>query len=834
VNLWAERMTYKWLWLIMLWIPCDLLSQESYITGRVIDSTSHEPLPFVSIVYNQAGQGVVTNLDGMFRIPRNKKVQFLEFRYVGYKTKLIDYNPDRYQNNRAIVLSPEPLGITEVLIFPKENPAHRIIRLVTENRNLNNPEKSGPFSYLSYDKTVFGLETDTTGNHISRDSSGAVILTDSILYGMKQDRKIDLQRFVDKQYLMMMETVSSRKFISPEKNKEVIIASKVSGLTQPSFIALTRQFQSFSFYDDFVNIAGRQYLNPISPGSTDKYFFLIEDTTFTEKGDTVFIISFRPGKGKNFEGMKGVLYINSNRYAIQNVLAEAYEQEDERVRVSIQQQYDFVHNTRWFPVQLSTTIYFNTARAGLGNVPVNIVGTGKSSIVDIDFNPHIEKGEFSDVQIEVNSDAHKQPPSTWKAFRVDTLNAREMETYKVIDSIGKAEHLDRTMTSFETVLTGYLPGNYWNFDLRRFISYNSYEGFRFGLGGRTTPGVSKFFTLGGYGAYSLKDKALKYCGSLTLHVWPKHDADFTLLYRNDVHESGGIKFNEPWDLSGSAFIRDYMIAVMDKVKETEVSFDFRALKYLTASPYLVKSDISTLNGYGYTLNEGSPQVMLTRFSLAETGVKFRYAFKETFMKTPRGNKFSLGTQAPVFYLNVARGINWFDGDFAYWRMEGKITKAIKTRSFGETRLALIAGMVNGDAPYGKLYSGRGSYKSFTVESEQSFGTMRMNEFLSDRFIELYLKQDLGKLLFKPHGKFQPEIALVHNMAFGTLTKPEHQENIKYKTLDKGYFEGGILINNLIRVQLFKYGFGILYRYGPYSFAKTIDNFAFKLTLQLNM
>ena len=62
----------------------------------------------------------------------------------------------------------------------------------------------------------------------------------------------------------------------------------------------------------------------------------------------------------------------------------------------------------------------------------------------------------------------------------------------------------------------------------------------------------------------------------------------------------------------------------------------------------------------------------------------------------------------------------------------------------------------------------------------------------------------------------------------------HHENISYKTMGKGYFESGLLINNLFRIQILRYGFGVMYRYGYYAFSKTIDNFAFKLTLQLNM
>jgi hypothetical protein len=34
--------------------------------------------------------------------------------------------------------------------------------------------------------------------------------------------------------------------------------------------------------------------------------------------------------------------------------------------------------------------------------------------------------------------------------------------------------------------------------------------------------------------------------------------------------------------------------------------------------------------------------------------------------------------------------------------------------------------------------------------------------------------------------------------------------------------------------LLGYGAGVYYRYGPYAFNKTIDNFAFKLTFTVNL
>lgn len=821
---------------ICIFISTGIWSQDGFITGKVVDSLSREPLAFVSIVYNEAGRGVVTNLDGVFRIPKTNKVQFFKLRYIGYSEKIIAYNPIQFKNNQIFLMSPVAQDIGEVIVYPTENPAHRIIRMAAENRDINNPEKSGPFTYVSYDKMVFSAEPDssfpkTRGDSISMPEFN---IPDSLSFGLKGESKIDIERFLTKQYLFLMESVNSRKYLAPGKDKEEVIATRVSGISQPSFMGMLRQFQSFSFYGDFVNIANRQFLNPISPGSTDKYFFLIQDTLFTDRDDTVFIISFRPRKGKNFEGMKGVLYINTNGYAIQNVLAEASEQKNELVKVSIQQQYELIDNQRWFPVLLSTTIAFNPADVMSDIPPGAIIGTGKSYIVNINVNPVIHENEFSDVQYEIRPDAHKQPEEVWNMYRTDSLNSRELETYRVIDSIGKAEHIDRTINSFETLLTGYIPGKYWLFDLGRFLNYNHYEGFRFGAGGRTTERISKWLVFEGYLAYGLKDKDFKYKAGLTFNLWKVQEMGLTVLYRNDVQESGGITFTEPWSIESSSFYRQYMIRVMDITRQSEIYLSFRALKYLTAQVYLNKNQIIPTNDYGYSLSDQNPQVLLTLFYITETGIRLRYAFAETFMKTPRGYKFSTGTKYPVLCLNLAKGTGWLNGEFDYLRTEIKITKVIHTRSFGNTRMALFAGMVSGDVPYSKLYVGRGSYGTITFESEQSFGTMRFNEFLSDRFVTLFIKQDFGSLLFKPRGRFRPEIALVHNMGIGELRHSSHHENITYRTMEKGYFESGLLLNNILHIDLIRYGMGFIYRYGPYAYPKTIDNFAFKLTLQLKI
>jgi len=63
----------------------------------------------------------------------------------------------------------------------------------------------------------------------------------------------------------------------------------------------------------------RNLINPIGKGSINRYNYRLEDTIYSFLPDTLFVISYCPEKGKKFDGLTGILYINTNGFAIQNV-----------------------------------------------------------------------------------------------------------------------------------------------------------------------------------------------------------------------------------------------------------------------------------------------------------------------------------------------------------------------------------------------------------------------------------------------------------------------------------------------------------------------------------
>lgn len=60
-----------------------------------------------------------------------------------------------------------------------------------------------------------------------------------------------------------MESISERKFLSPNLSEETVLATKVSGFSDPFLTLLMTQIQSFAFYNDLITISDKNYVNPI-------------------------------------------------------------------------------------------------------------------------------------------------------------------------------------------------------------------------------------------------------------------------------------------------------------------------------------------------------------------------------------------------------------------------------------------------------------------------------------------------------------------------------------------------------------------------------------------
>lgn len=800
-----------WLFFFLFIFSLKGFSQYS-IEGKVIDESSKQPLAFVNIGIVGSQQNNSTDIDGKFRFLTTNPNSEIMFTYVGYEKLTITVSS--HKKNLIIKLHKKTYDLNEVEILPGENPAHRIIKLATKNRIKNNPDKINSYVCNTYSKTFW----DVVYNDDEVQNKSDSLKVDSL--------KFRLRMFSENSHLLMMESTTERKFLFPENLKETVTATKVSGFKNPTFSTSATDLQPFSFYNDYFKILGKDYLNPITSGSTNKYFFDLQDTLFKEQ-DTVFVIAFRPFKSKNFDGLEGVLYINSHDYAIQNVIASPYDKG--LIDIKVQQQYALIDNKQWFPEQLNYEMHYK-------KYPTKYMGmklTGKSYITNVKLDVPLKKREFDEKTIVMASDATEKNNEFWNTHRLDSLDHKEQKTYEIIDSIGKEVNFDRTLKIMEALVTFEIPISIINIELKKLIAINEYEVVRGGIGLHTNDKLSPWFDIGGYIGYGYKDSITKYGfeGQINLK---KNNKDYFIkaLYSKDVTEPGKAQYF----YSRNNFNRNTMTYRMDFIEQKEVMVNFRAFNYLTASIAFNQNFRIPRYDYLFLPNLNDPTETSIGFRSSEIRLKGRYAYKEKFVQA-LGQMLSDGTKYPIIYFAYSKGVKMFSGNYDFNKLSLGIEKSFLIKNLGKTKILFEGGYLNGNVPYSFLFNGNGSYgKDNYLFVENTFQTMGIYEFVSDRYVNLFFSHNFGTLLLK-RPRFQPQLLLFTNIGYGNLNHPDQHQNINFKTMEKGFYESGFLINNIIRANYYNiayigFGGGVFIRYGPYSNLSSEDNLAYKISFTL--
>ncbi len=811
-----------------LWGTINLLAQTYQVKGKVLDKDTKAPLPFVNIIANKGYTGTATDIDGRFELRSQTPFTSLSLTYMGYEKKEVSLKPD--QGFITIELKENTAELAEVTVLPGENPAHRIIKNAEKNRKLNNPENIDAFSYKTYSKFILSINTDSVDPSID---------TVTMEMGDTSYQRIDssnyrLTRLVERQHLFMMETVTQRDFLAPSRDNETVLANRTSGFKNPLFSLIATEIQSFSFYDDYIEITGNEYLNPITPGSTSRYFFILEDTSYTATGDTVYVISFRPQPNYGFQPLQGVLSINARDWAVQSVIAEPFE--NTGIQVEIEQLYQRYGDHTWFPIQLN-------ARLKLNSISLNDAkpyGTLRTYLKDINLNPELRKKDISRADLTISDKAvdSLSAENMLNIFRIDSLNSRERETYRVVDSIGKAENLDRNLKILATIATGKIPIYFFDLELDKLVRFNVYEGFRLGAGGHTNSFLSEWFKIGGYFGYGTRDRLLKYGWDTEVSLHKHSNLALKGGYQFDIFETGGVDFLlKPRTGLLADNYRIVYITQFDETSRYHVGFTYDPLPKLHSEIRFQRENRLTNGNYFFSTTDGAETVWQNGFNYSEVIASFRFSPNEKFIEGPGFGKITFDVKYPIVYLQYTRGLdNLLESDFAYDKLDARLEYSYKTVRAGTFSMAVQGGMIFTDLPLSKLFVSTSNLTNYggsidralNLADRNSFETMFFNEFFSDRYVEIFLRQDFKSLLFRREN-FAPHIELVTRATWGSMNSPERHQGIDFDTLEKGYFESGIEINKLYNIAFAGLGLGFYHRYGAYARESFLDNSSIKLT-----
>jgi hypothetical protein len=130
-----------------------LFSQSSdFIDGKVINSTTHKPVPFATIKLKYNQLGIYANADGDFKISSNPEFQddSLMITCIGFKQSSLAYKDLRDQVVNKVLLTPVVYGLAEVKVVASRKKLNSIVIIRRAIRKIpdNYPDK--PFNFISY------------------------------------------------------------------------------------------------------------------------------------------------------------------------------------------------------------------------------------------------------------------------------------------------------------------------------------------------------------------------------------------------------------------------------------------------------------------------------------------------------------------------------------------------------------------------------------------------------------------------------------------------------------------------------------------------------------
>ena len=283
------------------------------VRGTVTDGETGEPLPFVNIVFQGTTTGTITDIDGNFFLQGHVDADTLVFSMMGYTPYYYKVNRDAYQEI-SVVLDADNYELGEIVVHPGENPAWRIMRNVAANRKKNDPDRFDSYSFEVYNK----MEIDI--NNVRDDFASKGILKNFNFIMNYADTSAETGKvFLPVMISESLSDVTHKK--NPQRKKEIIKASKISGVENESISQYTGQmYIEANIYKNYIPAFGHEFASPLSDFWKTNYKFYLLDSAYQE-GHYLYHLSFRP-KHKQTYTFSGDMWIADTTWAVKKVQAK--------------------------------------------------------------------------------------------------------------------------------------------------------------------------------------------------------------------------------------------------------------------------------------------------------------------------------------------------------------------------------------------------------------------------------------------------------------------------------------------------------------------------------
>lgn len=700
------------------------MAQTTTIRGRVLDAVTGEPLPFVPVAFQGSYVGTVTDDAGRFSFTSNRGDTVLVCRYTGYRPVQVSVKLGQV-NEVELRLQPESREIEAVVVHRDEGPAYRLLDSVLAHKARNRPSHLPHYQCDIYTKQQ--IEFNTKG----------LITDEQVQANAELASMLDSNHTAGAAYIpvLISETLSQFYYRqSPKLHREVIQASHISGLDEPSWSQfLGKYYFDFDLYDNNLELVNVAIPTPLNDNARLFYRYYLVDSV-PQHGRATYQLSFRPRESST-PSLYGQLSIDSVTYAVQSFTAQMPVRANVNyiTSLALQGSYSCHYDSVWLPDSMQTT---------LGLAPLLLRKYVVYSLFDLS-SPTPKAIARATTPVLLSDTVDALPDSLWARLRPRPLRRREQLAYRLTDSAMRAPGSRIFHWLYQFCTSFYIPAGYVDIGpVTQLYSYNAIEGHRFRLGLRTSDKLSGHFYVGGYAAYGTGDRAFKW-GGMT-----------------------GVLFSKsPWRALDFEYYHDYRL--LGSASENLAYDDiFQFLTSRGQSRYLAMLDVFRLSTY--------VECIQGLDVWAETSWRKIHASAALPLLVPGGDtvqhivdaSLSLGIQwqkdvqyiilnrqrlptltpYPAISFSVSgahKGVAM--ADHTYLKLYSSIDYKLQLRQLGYSKMSLSGGIFFGELPLPlqELHSGSGSY----ILSPNSFNMMSYLEFVSDRWVQFTIYHHFMGILF---------------------------------------------------------------------------------------
>ena len=673
---------------------------SAQITGNITDQNNN-PLPFVNILIENTYKGTTSNDDGYYELNISKTKDYtIIYSYLGYKTVKKSISISKFPYQLDISLEEESVSLGEVVIDAENDPANAIMRQAIAQRQAN-LEKIESFKADFYSRglikiknapeKIMGQEVGDLGGGLDSTRSGIIYLS---------------------------ETISKIQFLSPDKLKEKINASKISGNSN-GFSFNTALEVDFNFYNNTINF-GNEIISPIANNAFGYYRYKLDGVFYDDRGNLINKVKVTP-KRKNDPVFSGFIYIVEDQwdiYALELDITGVQAKNPAVDIISLQQSFSYSENDDIW-AKISQSIDFKYGIFG-------IKGDGRFTAVysNYEFNTGLSRKDFNKEIVSFENEANKKDSLFWNKIRPVPLTLEERNDYVTKDSIQIVreskpylDSVDHAKNKFKIKnILGYTYQNsHKNYRLGYSIpptstQFNTVQGFTIGGNVFYTKGYDdykRYLRINTDIQYGISDDRLRASGGAT-YKFNSITNSYLTLY-------GGVttvQFNPSNPISplvngvSSLFFEDNYMKIYDKsyltINYSEELFNgfrlFAGLTYERRKALFNTTDQTFINDDDdfYTSNNPLNELAygvapFQTHNMLKGVINARINFGQEYMSYPDA-KYNVGNDNyPTLYLGYEKAFGATVDDYNFDQIKIRLTQSFNVKDKGRFNYNLKAG-----------------------------------------------------------------------------------------------------------------------------------------------